>query len=110
MPPMPAELSGISPTRLSPPVLPSIDPQHAAQPTPPPGHKQALLSLFKKLPEPASSGPAEQQKLGGERPFASGGENTGAKQSRRTSNQAPMSPTDKGFLLGYLDTIAKGGL
>ncbi|KFZ23842.1 hypothetical protein V502_01686 [Pseudogymnoascus sp. VKM F-4520 (FW-2644)] len=110
MPPMPAELSGISPTRLSPPVLPTIDPQHAAQPTPPPGHKQALLSLFKKLPEPASSGPVEQQKLGGERPFASGGENTGAKQSRRTSNQAPMSPTDKGFLLGYLDTIAKGGL
>ncbi|KFY25378.1 hypothetical protein V493_04676 [Pseudogymnoascus sp. VKM F-4281 (FW-2241)] len=108
--PMPAELSGISPTRLSPPVLPDIDPQHAAQPTPPPGHKQALLSLFKKLPEPASSGPAGQQKLGPERPFASGGENTGAQQSRRTSNQTPMSPTDKGFLLGYLDTIAKGGL
>lgn len=107
MPPMPAELSGISPTRESPPVLPAID----SQPTPPPGHKQALLSLFKKLPEPASSGPAEQHKLGPERPFASGGGNTGAKQqSRRTSNQAPMSPTDKGFLLGYLDTIAKGGL
>lgn len=108
--PMPAELSGISPTRSSPPVLPAINGQHAAQPTPPVAHKQALLSLFKKLPEPASSGPVDQQKLGGERPFASGGENTGAKQPRRTSNQSPMSSTDKGFLLGYLDTIAKGGL
>ncbi|KFY87437.1 hypothetical protein V498_07174 [Pseudogymnoascus sp. VKM F-4517 (FW-2822)] len=110
MPPMPAELSGISPTRLSPPVLPAIDAQPKAQPTPPPGHKQALLSLFKKLPEPASSVPAEQR-LSAERPFASGGEVAGAKQGgRRTSNQSPMSPTDKGFLLGYLDTIAKGGL
>ncbi|KFY15696.1 hypothetical protein V492_01812 [Pseudogymnoascus sp. VKM F-4246] len=108
MPPMPAELSGISPTRVSPPMLPSIDGQHAAQPTPPAAHKQALLSLFKK--QPASSGPADQQKLGAERPFASGGENTGAPQARRASSQAPMSPTDKGFLLGYLDTIAKGGL
>ncbi|KFY73459.1 hypothetical protein V499_06452 [Pseudogymnoascus sp. VKM F-103] len=110
MPHMPAELSGISPTRVSPPVLPTIESQHTAQPTPPQAHKQALLSLFKKLPEPASPGPSQQQKLGAERPFASGGENTGARGSRRTSNQAPMSPTDKGFLLGYLDTIAKGGL
>ena len=110
MPPMPAELSGISPTRLSPPVLPAIDGQHAAQPMPPQAHKRALLSLFKKLPEPTLAGPSEQQKLGAERPFVSGGENTGAMGGRRTSNQAPMSPTDKGFLLGYLDTIAKGGL
>ncbi|OBT61345.1 hypothetical protein VE03_09312 [Pseudogymnoascus sp. 23342-1-I1] len=110
MPSMPAELSGISPTRVSPPVLPAIDVQQAAQPTPPQGHKQALLSLFKKLPEPVSPGPAEQRRLGAERPFALGGD-TGAKQgARRTSNQSPMSPTDKGFLLGYLDTISKGGL
>lgn len=109
-PPMPAELSAISPTRLSTPGLPTINGEHGNQPSSP-GHKQALLSLFKKLPEPSSSMQPERQNLGIERPMASReGDITDARQIRRTSYKTSMSSTDKGFLLGYLDTIAKGGL
>lgn len=109
-PAMPAELSAASPTMISSPVLPTIHGRDAAHPSPQ-EHKQALLSLFKKMPETGSPRAFEQPKVVVDRQFALGGENIAAPlPPRRSSTQTPISSTDKGFLLGYLDTIAKGGL
>jgi mRNA-decapping enzyme subunit 2 len=75
-------------------------------------HKQTLLSLFGKsqatpTSPPRRTDPIEPSMMASSRSrvgsLASGGDGT----SRRGS-QTPISPADKGFLLGYLDAVAKG--
>jgi mRNA-decapping enzyme subunit 2 len=79
-------------------------------------HKQTLLSLFGKAQAGTTSPPrrdepsmdpldstakaASRSRVGS---LASGGDGA----SRRGS-QTPISPADKGFLLGYLEAVAKG--
>ncbi|TVY39071.1 mRNA decapping complex subunit [Lachnellula subtilissima] len=79
-------------------------------------HKQNLLSMFGKaqagpISPPGRDGPSieplastvkasARSRVGS---LASGGDGT----SRRGS-QTPISPADKGFLLGYLEAVAKG--
>jgi mRNA-decapping enzyme subunit 2 len=96
------------------PVIPQID----RRTTQPPDHKQKLLSLF--------GAPSPAQPVGGSltgdvlsplfsidptQNFAArsrmGSLASGDAASRRSS-QTPMSPADKGFLLSYLDSVAKG--
>jgi mRNA-decapping enzyme subunit 2 len=75
-------------------------------------HKQTLLSLFGKAQAtptspPRRADPIEPSMMVSSRSrvgsLVSGGDGT----SRRGS-QTPISPADKGFLLGYLDAVAKG--
>jgi mRNA-decapping enzyme subunit 2 len=92
----------------------------------PPEQKQALLSLFRNIPAAAPPAPLDQNKASQipERAFdmapdviprsrvdslaSAGGEMLSENSSRRGSH-APISAADKGFLLGYLDAIARGG-
>lgn len=100
---MASELTANSSVTASPVVLPHTT-AHRVSEAPQPAHKAALLSLFKS-PEMRSPGLAvtnDQARI----------ENSPAPlpASRPSSARKPISSTDKGFLLGYLDTIAKGGL
>jgi hypothetical protein len=118
---MPVELSA-SPT-VSPNFYtqPSLDKQ-INQPL---EHKQALLSLFRNGPTVAPSALLDQKKAGHipERAFniapdviprsrvdsvASAGGDILSETSSRRGSHAPISAADKGFLLGYLDAIARG--
>lgn len=119
---MPVELSA-SPT--FPPgvsALPSLD-RRVSQPA---EHKEVLLSLFRNGPTAVSMGPLEQNKTGqaSELGFdvatdviprsrldsiASVGGDILTDNSSRRGSHAPISAADKGFLLGYLDAIARGG-
>lgn len=94
-------------------LLPQLD-RRTAQPT---DQKQKLLSLF-GAPSPAqpvaetstedvlsplfsidpTMNPSARSRIGS---LASG-------EASRRSSQTPMSPADKGFLLSYLDSVAKG--
>jgi mRNA-decapping enzyme subunit 2 len=95
------------------PLLPQLD----RRTTQPADHKQKLLSLFgaPSLAQPVeetptedvlsplfsidpTQNPAARSRVGS---LASG-------EASRRSSQTPMSPADKGFLLSYLDSVAKG--
>jgi mRNA-decapping enzyme subunit 2 len=119
---MPVELSA-SPT--FPPNLytqPSLD-RRVNQP---PEHKQALLSLFRNGPMASPAALLDQKKASQipERAFemapdaiprsgvdslASDGGDMLSESSSRRGSHAPISAADKGFLLGYLGAIARGG-
>ena len=92
----------------------------------PPEHKQALLSLFRSGPATAPPALLDQNKASQipERAFdmapdaiprsrvdslASAGGDILSETSSRRGSHAPISAADKGFLLGYLDAIARGG-
>ena len=92
----------------------------------PPEHKQALLSLFQNGPTAAPPALLDQKKANQipERAFdmapdiiprsrvdslASAGGDILSESSSRRGSHAPISAADKGFLLGYLDAIARGG-
>ncbi|KAL3423334.1 hypothetical protein PVAG01_05081 [Phlyctema vagabunda] len=93
----------------------------AIQPAPPGEQTQKLLSLFGRSPSVANSLIRPQSKDGqpATLPFDApidpasrsrvGSLASGAGESRRGS-QAPISSADKGFLLNYLDNIAKGNM
>ncbi len=92
----------------------------------PPEQKQALLSLFRNVPTAPPPAPLNQNEPSHlpERAFdlaqdviprsgvdsivSAGGDILPESSSRRGSH-APISAADKGFLLGYLDAIARGG-
>jgi mRNA-decapping enzyme subunit 2 len=119
---MPAELAA-SPTFLpGVSTLPPLD-RRVSQPA---EHKQALLSLFRNGPTAVSTAAFEQNKASQtlERAFdtaldviprsrvdslASVGGDILTENSSRRGSHAPISAADKGFLLGYLDAIARGG-
>jgi mRNA-decapping enzyme subunit 2 len=115
---MPVELSASPTFSTNFYTQPSLD-QRVNQP---PDHKQALLSLFRNGPTAALPPLLDQKKASQipERAFdmapdviprsrvdslASAG---GDILSETSSRRAPISAADKGFLLGYLDAIARG--
>jgi mRNA-decapping enzyme subunit 2 len=115
-----AELAAPSPTSNPGPFMSSSPDQHGSQPA---EHKQNLLSLFGKGPSPVSPAiaekglsiqtpehpmalpvhPSTRSRVGS---LAAAGAET-MSQSSRKSSQAPISPADKGFLLGYLNAVVK---
>lgn len=74
-------------------------------------HKQTLLSLFGKTQATRASPPRRTEPIEPSMMASSksrvGSLVSGDGTSRRGS-QTPISPADKGFLLGYLDAVAKG--
>jgi mRNA-decapping enzyme subunit 2 len=90
------------------PLQPSFD-RRSSQTT---DNKQALLSLFGKSSSPAlpfsrTSTQSVDQPLASKSRVASLASGVDGVSSRG-SQQAPMSPADKSFLLNYLDSVAKG--
>ncbi|KAM3087304.1 mRNA-decapping enzyme subunit 2 [Clarireedia jacksonii] len=93
----------------------------SSQPPPSSDQKQALLSLFGKLPAVSDSAPTTLSNYGGVSKAPDAAKNPAIKSrvgslasgsgevpSRRGS-QTPISPADKGFLLNYLDAVASRG-
>lgn len=99
-----------------------IQPMVERQAPQPPQHKQALLSLFGKSASPmAASEPMTKIPSNGLYPaFRTGDSETGSPSLRsrvnnlasaegtRRSSGSSLSPTDTGFLLGYLESVVKG--
>jgi mRNA-decapping enzyme subunit 2 len=119
---MPVELAA------SPTLPPSfyIQPSLDRRVNQPPEQKQALLSLFRNSPTAATPALVDRNKASQipERAFdtapdviprsrvdslASAGGDILSEASSRRGSHAPISAADKGFLLGYLDAIARGG-
>ena len=99
------------------PMFPLLD-RHITQS---PDHKQMLLSLFGKAPSSANplsmaqtqdgsaSAPPIDTTVNASSRSRVGSLPSGGRESRRGS-QVPISSADKGFLLNYLDNVAKGSL
>jgi mRNA-decapping enzyme subunit 2 len=113
---MPVELSATSPTLPSPPVMQASIARNVAQPLQKDAQKQALLSLFGKVPAaPAPPAPISDPVNAllatlnrvQSRSIQSGASSSSEQPIRRSSH-TPISPEDKGFLLSYLDTLTKG--
>lgn len=117
------------PAELAAPTLtnqPGASAQHTLdrRTTQAPEQKQTLLSLFKKasISEPPAQPQAQLTQLQERAPenfsgvllrsrvdsVTSGGGDILSEGSSRRSSHAPMSPGDKGFLLGYLGAITRG--
>ncbi|PQE05569.1 hypothetical protein CJF30_00007725 [Rutstroemia sp. NJR-2017a BBW] len=93
----------------------------SSQPPPSTDQKQALLSLFGKLPAVSDSLPAPSSNYPGMSKGPDGPRNPAIKSRvgslasgsgdipSRHGSQTPISPADKGFLLNYLDAVASRG-
>jgi mRNA-decapping enzyme subunit 2 len=117
--PQPGISKAVASPRASPstiPVLP-IQPPFDRQTSQPPEQRQRLLSLFGKstssLPQqnPATRESFSSIQIIDPNLNASAKTRVGSLASEEVSrrgSQAPLSPADKDFLLGYLDGVAKG--
>lgn len=94
---------------------PSLLPQLDRQASQAAEHKQSLLSLFGKATASPTSPPRRDTVSTNvsDMTTAAGRSRVGSLVSgqgtSRRGSQAPISPADKGFLMGYLEAVAKSG-
>ena len=81
---------------------PSVQPMQPHPPAPPP---PATIAEEDVLPPLFSIDPTQNATTKSRLGSLASGETAAS----RRSSQTPMSPADKGFLLGYLDSVTKGG-
>lgn len=90
-------------------------PQPDRRSTQGPDHKSTLLSLFGKaqaatvsppIRETPQADPIQTAKVASRSRV--GSLQSGGEAASRRGSQTPISPADKGFLLGYLEAVAKG--